>query len=139
MGGESASAVVLDFGSDTIKVGMADQERPTFIKAVVGYQRHCHSFTSPNARLLGEEALKRGGLYTLHRPCDDGEITNFDHAEMFFHHSFYDVLRVAPEEHPAIVTDAPTSRTVWSPSFPLLIFNFNQQTVSEREADANYV
>jgi len=33
--------------------------------------------------------------------------TNWDDAEKILHHSFYNELRVAPEEHPVIITEPP--------------------------------
>ena len=118
VGGDSARpAIVVDCGGHTFKVGMAGQERPTaFIPAVVGRQRHMHSF-SPYSKIVGEEALKRAGLYSLHYPCENDDITNWDNAELILQHSFSNVLKVTTEDHPIIVTE----NSLYQVSFIFLI------------------
>merc|ERR1712064_242758 len=40
-------------------------------------------------------------------PVDHGIITNWDDMEKICHHTFYNELRVAPEEQPVLLTEAP--------------------------------
>ena len=48
----------------------------------------------------------RGGLI-LNYPIERGIVTNWDDMEKIWHHTFYQELSVAPEEHPVLLTEAP--------------------------------
>ena len=39
--------------------------------------------------------------------AEHGIVTNWDDMEKIWHHTFYNELRVAPEEHPVLLTEAP--------------------------------
>ena len=44
---------------------------------------------------------------TFHGVILTGIVTNWDDMEKIWHHTFYNELRVAPEEHPVLLTEAP--------------------------------
>lgn len=56
---------------------------------------------------IGEEAQQRRGILSLKYPIQHGIVTDWDDMEKIWHHTFYNELRVAPEEHPIFLTEAP--------------------------------
>lgn len=54
-----------------------------------------------------DDAQKKRGILSLRYPLEHGIVTNWDDMEMIWNHTFFNELRVAPEERPVLLTEAP--------------------------------
>ncbi|XP_019242109.1 PREDICTED: actin-85C-like, partial [Nicotiana attenuata] len=89
--------------------GFAGDDSPRAVfESIVGRPRH--NGVMPGMGLndyVGDEALNRRGILTLTYAAEHGIIRNWDNIEKLWHHTFYNELGVAPEEHPILLTEAP--------------------------------
>ena len=103
-------AVVLDNGSHSMKAGFGGEDAPRAVfGAVVGRVRAAGVTPGLDHRMtyIGSEALSRREVLSIRRPIERGIITNWDDMETMWQHTFYEMLRVAPEEHPVVLSEAP--------------------------------
>ncbi|XP_012862922.1 actin-like [Echinops telfairi] len=71
---------------------------------------------------IGAEASSNQGKLNLERPFSRGTVTNWDHAEKIWHHTFYQVLHVAPDQHPLMMTDPPLSSSSYKEKVSQIMF-----------------
>lgn len=110
MSEEDAQAVVIDNGSGMVKAGFAGDDTPRAVfPSIVGRPKVKNVLLGLGNKdaYIGDEAQARRGVLQLRYPIEHGIVLNWDDMEKIWHHTYYNELRVSPEEHPALLTEAP--------------------------------
>ena len=108
--GEETPAIVCDNGSGMVKAGFAGDDAPRSVfPSIVGRPKNKQAMLGQASRdaFIGDDAQSKRGILIIRYPIEHGVITNWDDMEKIWHHTFFNELRVAPEDHSGLLTEAP--------------------------------
>lgn len=107
---EEVTAVVIDNGSGMCKSGFAGDDAPRAVfSTIVGRPKMPGIMVGLDQKevYVGDEAQLKRGVLKIEQPIEHGIVKNWDDMEKVWHHTLYSELRVSPEEHPILMTEAP--------------------------------
>uniref|UniRef100_A0A4W3GND5 Uncharacterized protein n=1 Tax=Callorhinchus milii TaxID=7868 RepID=A0A4W3GND5_CALMI len=105
------AAIVMDIGTGYTKAGFAGDDKPRVVlRSLVGIPIHqpVHDHNKGPDYYIGN-SIPNDPWITKTRVVTNGIVTDWDALEMLWHYVFYQELRVAPEEHAILLSDAPLS------------------------------
>jgi actin-related protein len=110
MSEEKGVPVVIDNGSGMCKAGLSGDDAPrSSFPSIVGRPKYENIMVGMNKEAyVGEEAQAKKGVLKLTYPIEHGIVNNWDDMKKIWHHCFYNELRVAPNEHPTLLTEGKT-------------------------------
>ena len=105
---EEKTALVVDNGSSYLKAGFAGDDAPKVnFPSIIGRKRQKKEEKEEKDFYIGDEAISKMSILTLKSPIEKGIITKWDEMKKIWHHTFYNELKIAPEEHPILMTETP--------------------------------
>jgi len=104
------TALVVDNGSGMVKAGFSGEDAPRCVfPSIIGRPKNPMAMVGMEKKdvYVGEEAQQKRGILNLKYPIEHGIITNWGDMELIWKETFENQLRVAAEEHPVLLTEAP--------------------------------
>jgi len=92
-----------------MKAGFAGEDAPkAMFPALIGRPKFATAIgAGDKTEYVGDEANNKRGVLKLSFPIENGIVKSFDDLLKLWHHTFYNELRVQPEECNVMVTESP--------------------------------
>ncbi len=112
---DDQTTCVIDNGSGVVKAGFSGEDAPRAIfPSIIGRPKNQSVIVGVDAKdeYIGDEAQQKRGVLKISYPIGHGIVQDWDDMEKIWNHTFYVELRVAPDEHPVLLTEAPLNPKV---------------------------
>jgi actin, other eukaryote len=107
---EENQTLVVDNGSGVVKAGFSGEDAPRAIfPSIIGRPKNIAVLVGVECKdeYIGDEAQQKRGILKISYPIEHGIVKYWDDMEKIWNHTFYVELRVSPDEHPVLLTEAP--------------------------------
>ncbi|MHA1592054.1 MAG: actin, cytoplasmic 2 [Candidatus Heimdallarchaeaceae archaeon] len=120
--------LVIDNGTGFTKNGFAGEDQPRSVfPTIIGYPKYQIIMTDVEHYVreyyIGEEAINLRGVLKLVYPVEHGQVQDWDAMERIWHYTFYNDLRVNPNEHPILLTEPPLNKNTNKEKMAELMFD----------------
>ena len=102
--------LIIDNGSGYCKAGFSGEEGPRAVfPCIVGRPKVPGIMVGSEQKdyFVGTQAEEKRGILKLTYPIEHGVVDDWDDMEKIWDHTFTNELRVAPEQHNIMLTEAP--------------------------------
>lgn len=104
---DEVEPIVVDCGTGICKAGFAGEDGPQSVfKSFVG-RSHNEGVQEYHVGTVRDEKVRRH--LSLRYPIEHGIVKNWDDMEKLLYHTFFNELKVSPEEHPILLSDSSLS------------------------------
>lgn len=106
---ELKTTIVVDVGSGNCKAGFAGEDAPQCqFPSIIGRPKTANVMSGTDVVdcYVGNDAQAKRGILKVTYPVDHGIVEDWDDMERIWHHTFFNQLRVEPQEHAVMLTEA---------------------------------
>jgi len=103
------TTVVIDVGSGNCKAGFAGEEAPSCVfPSIIGRPRTANVMAGSDVSefYVGDAAQAKRGILTITYPVEAGIVRDWEDMEAIWSHAFFEGLRVEPQDHAVMLTEA---------------------------------
>lgn len=128
---EEKPHLIIDIGSGYVKAGFSGEEGPRAVfPSIVGRPKVPGIMIGSEQKdyFVGTQAEEKRGILILKSPVEHSIVEDWDDFEKILDHTFTNELRVIPEEHNVLITEAPLNPKVNREKLTQILFDtFNVQ------------